>query len=153
MKKIHFILLLSFISIRCFSQESEAFNFDLYRTISTNFIIDLTQQDHSIHDKQVENVILALAKKDEEHLGYFRFTLDKEINSTEISSIKTVLFTDFVSNLRQEIINKNNFLKKKKIRKAVSLDNLIYSPILIKLKYNDAIRYYKSQMEYQEIVF
>ncbi|WP_413511854.1 hypothetical protein [Myroides odoratus] len=78
MKKIHFILIFSFLSIHCFSQKGEAYNFDLYRTTGTDLIIDLTQQDHIIHDKQGDYVILALAKKDEEHLGYFRFTLNKE---------------------------------------------------------------------------
>lgn len=91
MKKIHFILILSFLSIHCFSQKGEAFNFDLYRTLGTDLIIDLTQQDNIIHDKQFENVSMVLARKEETHLGYFRFKLDKEINSAEISSTKTVL--------------------------------------------------------------
>ena len=153
MKKIHFILLLSFINIHCFSQENKTIHFDTYRTICTDFIIDLTQQDPIIHDKQVDYVILALAKKDEEHLGYFRFTLDKEINLAETNSIKTILFTTFVSNLKQEIKKKNSDLKKQKIRKAVSFDNLLYAPVLIQLKNNDTLKYYKSQIEYQEIVF
>lgn len=152
MKKIHLILFLHFLSIHCFSQEDKAIHFDTYRMLSTDFLIDLTQE-HIIHDKQVDDVILVLAKKDEEQLGYFRFKLDKEINLAETRTIKTVLFTTFVSNLLQEIKQKNSVLKKQNIRKAVSLDNLIYSPILIKLKYNDASRYYKSSTEYQEIVF
>ncbi|MCS4238277.1 hypothetical protein M2306_001615 [Myroides gitamensis] len=153
MKKIHFILLLNLLSINCFSQEDKAIHFDTYRTICTDYIIDLTQQDHVIRDKQVDYVILALAKKDEEHLGYFRFTLDKEINLADTSTIKTVLFTTFVSNLQQEIKKKNSVLKKQKIRKAVSFDNLLYAPVLIQLKSNDTIKYYRSQIKYQEIVF
>ncbi|MDM1046031.1 hypothetical protein HX004_14470 [Myroides sp. 1354] len=152
MKKIHLILLLHFLSIHCFSQEDKAIHFDTYRILGTDFLIDLTQEQ-IIHDKQVDDVILVLVKKDEKQLGYFRFKLDKEINLAETRTLKTVLFTTFVSNLQQEIKQKNSVLKKQNIRKAVSLDNLIYSPVLIKLKYNDASRYYKSSTEYQEIVF
>lgn len=152
MKKIHLILLLHFLSIHCFSQEDKAIHFDTYRMLGTDFLIDLTQEQ-IIHDKQVDDVILVLVKKDEKQLGYFRFKLDKEINLAESRTLKTVLFTTFVSNLQQEIKQKNSVLKKQNIRKAVSLDNLIYSPILIKLKYNDTSRYYKSSTEYQEIVF
>lgn len=153
MRNSYIILLLSFISITGFSQEREAFNFDLYRTISNDLVIDLTQEDRIIYDEEFDNVFKLLARKEEMSLGYFHFTLDQEIDSSEISTRKTILFADFVRNLRQEIGDKNAFLKKKKIRKAVSLDNAIYTPIFIKLKNDETIKYYKAKIRYQEIIF
>lgn len=153
MKNTFFILLLSFLSIPCFSQAGKSISFDAYRTIHTDFLIDLTQQDLILHEKQEEDVITVLAKKDEAHVGYFHFTLKEEISSTEVTLANTKDFTDFVAHVAQEIKKKNTGLQKKNIKKAVSFDNLIYAPVLIQYKDNEAIQYYKSQLNYQEIVF
>lgn len=151
MNKIYFSLLLSFLSMLCFSQEPTAFNFDSYRTIHTDFVLDLTQESNIMHDREADYTIIVLAKQDEMHLGYFHFKLDKAIDSTKTYK-KTLPYTHFVQNLKQEIAHKNEYLKKKKIKKAVSFDNLIYTPILLKLKNNKETKYYSSQMEYQEVV-
>lgn len=150
--KIYLILLLSFLSIPCFSQEGKSLYFDSYRTIHTNFLIDLTQQDLILHEKQDEDVITVFAKKGEAHGGYFHFTLKKEISSTEVTLANTRPFTAFVTHVAQEISAKNADLQKEKIKKAVSFDNLIYAPVLIQYKDKEAIRYYKSQLDDQELV-
>ncbi|MGQ8870544.1 hypothetical protein [Myroides sp. TSA_177.3] len=152
MNKICFSLLLSFLSMLCFSQEPTAFNFDSYRTIHTDFVLDLTQENNIRYDREADHTIIVLAEQDEMHLGYFHFKLDKAIDSTETYK-KSLPYTHFVQNLKQEIAHKNECLKKKKIKKAVSFENLIYTPILIKLTNNKETKYYKSQIEYQEVVF
>lgn len=152
MNKIYFSLLLNSLSMLCFSQEPTPFNFDSYRTIHTDFVLDLTQESKIIHDRKADHTIIVLAEQDEMHLGYFHFKLDKVIDSTETYT-KSLPYTHFVQNLKQEIAHKNEYLKKKKIKKAVSFDNLIYTPILIKLTNNKETKYYKSQIEYQEVVF
>lgn len=152
MNKIYFSLLLSSLSMLCFSQEPTAFNFDSYRTIHNDFVLDLTQESKIIHDREATNTIIVLAEQDEMHLGYFHFKLDKAIDSTETYT-ESQPYTTFVQNLKQEIAHKNECLKKKKIKKAVSFENLIYTPVFIKLTNNKETKYYKSQMEYQEVVF
>ncbi|MDR0196388.1 MAG: hypothetical protein LBI73_14810 [Myroides sp.] len=150
MRKTLFILLFTFLSINSFCQENKEFDFEEFRTIGNEFVIDLTNQDNIIHKS--DNKTTTLVEKDKMHLGFFVFDLDKQVNLNS-DTFKLVDYSDFIKKLKQTIIEKNTYLKSKRIKKAVSLDNLVYLPVFVKIKQKENLVYYKSLISYKVYLF
>lgn len=150
MRKMICVFIVSFLGEMCFGQEVK--DFDLYRAISIDNIIDLTEQEYMLDNDKSDNVVKVLIEKDDMHVSYYFFELDKEVNLVD-GEYKTIDYTQFVRELKKEVITQNDYLKKAHIKKAVSLDNLIYPSVLVKLKYKGGIVYYRSVMRYNEYIF
>lgn len=154
------IILIPFLFTKGYSQ-SIPFDFSSFVKVEGNYIIHLKEDEifnyKELNKMKDENIpIEFILKKTSTTLDLLEFYLEEKIDDNCIKNTyneyQELKYGDFIKKLSDIIIQKNNYLRNKKIRKAVYYDNLIYPPVILKIELNsNKISYYKVSIYYQSM--